>query len=276
MTNPLLELGVAGQAVWLDYLHRKIIEDGELHQLIAQDGVAGLTSNPSIFEQAIGSGDAYDAALADLIEHGDEEIMGLYEQLAIADIRGAADLFRPRENARDDFACGVRRHCLRRADEVGRVIGGLNGATDCKMGLDRHCLIGNDRGRPIFVGEAKPSARAIHRENGKIIDNDDVVIVSLLDLLTRSTRDVLDILDTLATRGAVFRSLGGDWAETTTAHGRGGFRIFSPALWPLPSRLRAPVNPRQRLSIHACRQRCRQRSQVGRHRAQQPLRPDRK
>ncbi len=99
MTNPLLELGVAGQAVWLDYLHRRIIEDGELHQLIARDGVAGLTSNPSIFEQAIGGGDAYDAALADLIEHGDGEIMGLYEHLAIADIRGAADLFRPRYDA---------------------------------------------------------------------------------------------------------------------------------------------------------------------------------
>jgi transaldolase/glucose-6-phosphate isomerase len=95
MSNPLRELGAAGQAVWLDYLHRKILEDGELKRLIAEDGVRGLTSNPSIFEQAIGGGDAYDAALKDVIAHGDDEIMALYEHLAIADIQGAADTFRP-------------------------------------------------------------------------------------------------------------------------------------------------------------------------------------
>ena len=95
MTNPLRELGDAGQAVWLDYLHRKILEDGELKRLIADDGVKGLTSNPAIFEQAIGGGDAYDAALAALLQHGDAEIMTLYEHLAIADIKGAADAFRP-------------------------------------------------------------------------------------------------------------------------------------------------------------------------------------
>ncbi|HEV7157772.1 MAG TPA: bifunctional transaldolase/phosoglucose isomerase [Caulobacteraceae bacterium] len=95
MTNPVRGLGAAGQSVWLDYLHRKIIEDGELKRLIAEDGVAGLTSNPTIFEQAIGGGDAYDAALADILEHGDHEIMALYEKLAIADIQGAAAQFRP-------------------------------------------------------------------------------------------------------------------------------------------------------------------------------------
>ncbi len=63
MTNHLRELGDAGQAVWLDYLHRKILEDGELVRLIEDDGVKGLTSNPSIFEKAIGDGDAYDAAI---------------------------------------------------------------------------------------------------------------------------------------------------------------------------------------------------------------------
>ena len=52
MTNPLLALGEAGQAVWLDYLHRKILEDGELGRLISEDGLKGLTSNPSIFEES--------------------------------------------------------------------------------------------------------------------------------------------------------------------------------------------------------------------------------
>ena len=94
-SNPLLALGEAGQAVWLDYLHRRILGDGELKRLIAEDGLKGLTSNPAIFEQAIGGGDAYDASLAALLKHGDEDIMGLYEHLVIADIQGAADLLRP-------------------------------------------------------------------------------------------------------------------------------------------------------------------------------------
>ncbi len=50
MTNPLRALGDAGQAVWLDYLHPKIFEDGALKRLITEDGVTGLTSNPAIFE----------------------------------------------------------------------------------------------------------------------------------------------------------------------------------------------------------------------------------
>jgi transaldolase/glucose-6-phosphate isomerase len=95
MTNPLRALGDAGQAVWLDYLHPKIFDDGELKQLIADDGVKGLTSNPAIFEKAIGEGDVYDARLSALLREGDREIIDLYEHLAIADIRRAADAFRP-------------------------------------------------------------------------------------------------------------------------------------------------------------------------------------
>ena len=93
--NPLLALADAGQAVWLDYLHRKILEDGELKRLIAEDGLKGMTSNPSIFEKAIGEGDDYDAALRALIERRDAEVGDLYEALAIADIQAAADIFRP-------------------------------------------------------------------------------------------------------------------------------------------------------------------------------------
>ena len=96
MTNTLRALGDAGQAVWLDYLHPRILDDGELKRMIAEDGVTGLTSNPAIFEKAIGEGDVYDVRLQALLRAGDREIVDLYEHLAIADIRRAADAFRPR------------------------------------------------------------------------------------------------------------------------------------------------------------------------------------
>jgi transaldolase/glucose-6-phosphate isomerase len=105
MTNPLRDLETAGQAVWLDYLHRKILEDGELQRRIDQDGLKGLTSNPSIFEKAIGEGDAYDDRIRALRRQGDSP-EALYERLAIADIQAAADIFRPtyeRLDARDGY-----------------------------------------------------------------------------------------------------------------------------------------------------------------------------
>ena len=96
MTNPLRRLEAAGQAIWLDYLHRRILEDGELKGLIETDGLKGLTSNPSIFEKAIGEGDAYDERLTRLLkDHGDAAPTELYERLAIADLQDAADQFRP-------------------------------------------------------------------------------------------------------------------------------------------------------------------------------------
>lgn len=95
MTNPLLQLGQAGQSIWLDYLHRKLIEDGDLRRLIEDDGLKGMTSNPSIFEKAIGEGTDYDDRLEAALRVGDLAPMALYERLAIADIQAAADLFRP-------------------------------------------------------------------------------------------------------------------------------------------------------------------------------------
>jgi transaldolase len=93
MTNPLRDLEGAGQAAWLDYVHRKILEDGELQRLIDEDAVKGLTSNPSIFEKAIGEGDAYDDRIRALAKPG-EPVEALYERIAITDIQGAADIFR--------------------------------------------------------------------------------------------------------------------------------------------------------------------------------------
>jgi transaldolase/glucose-6-phosphate isomerase len=93
MTNPLRDLDAAGQAAWLDYVHRKILEDGELQRLIDDDAVKGLTSNPSIFEKAIGEGDAYDDKIRALAKPG-EPVEALYERIAIEDIQAAADIFR--------------------------------------------------------------------------------------------------------------------------------------------------------------------------------------
>jgi transaldolase len=95
MSNTLRDLAAAGQAVWLDFLHRRILEDGELSRLIETDGVTGLTSNPAIFQKAIGESDAYDDALAALVAEADGEVVDLYERLAVADIQAAADRLRP-------------------------------------------------------------------------------------------------------------------------------------------------------------------------------------
>jgi len=105
--NPLKALTAAGQAVWLDYLHQDILQTGELKRLIADDGLTGLTSNPSIFEKAIGDGEAYDARIAKLAAAGRTETKDLYEAIAIEDIQGACDQFRPtwdRLKGRDGYA----------------------------------------------------------------------------------------------------------------------------------------------------------------------------
>ncbi len=91
--NRLQELVRCGQAIWLDYIRRDLLQNGELAALIAEDGVSGLTSNPAIFEQAIGQSDLYDGAMREILA-GEPDIDGvrLYERLAIDDIRMAADL----------------------------------------------------------------------------------------------------------------------------------------------------------------------------------------
>ena len=72
--NPVKELQNHGQAVWLDFLARGFIAKGDLKQLVESDGVRGVTSNPSIFEKAIGSSDEYDSALAQLLKNGDRSV----------------------------------------------------------------------------------------------------------------------------------------------------------------------------------------------------------
>ena len=93
--NPVKELENHGQAVWLDFLARGFVVNGDLKKLIDTDGVKGVTSNPSIFEKAIGSSDEYDGAIRDALKKADHPVAELFEQLAIEDIRHAADVLRP-------------------------------------------------------------------------------------------------------------------------------------------------------------------------------------
>jgi transaldolase len=104
MQSPLLRLRGLGQSIWLDYIRRDLFQ-GELRRLIEQDGLAGMTSNPTIFQKAIGETDLYD----DRIRGGDRPSPApdaLFERLAVADVREAADQFRPlyeRSGGRDGF-----------------------------------------------------------------------------------------------------------------------------------------------------------------------------
>lgn len=92
--NPLLELQQYGQSVWLDFLRRGMIESGELQQLIDEDGLYGMTSNPSIFEKAIAGSSDYDEAIEALALEG-KSIEEIYQTLTVDDIQHACDLFRP-------------------------------------------------------------------------------------------------------------------------------------------------------------------------------------
>ena len=93
--NPVKALENHGQAVWLDFLARGFVAKGDLKRLIDTDGVKGVTSNPSIFEKAIGSSDEYDGAIGQALKKGDRPVADLFEHLAVEDIRHAADVLRP-------------------------------------------------------------------------------------------------------------------------------------------------------------------------------------
>ncbi len=99
MGNQLRELTAAGQSIWLDNIRRNMFASGELQRLIDL-GLRGMTSNPTIFEKAIGGGDDYDAQLRSLARSG-KDANALFEALAIDDIRNALDLFRPLYDATD-------------------------------------------------------------------------------------------------------------------------------------------------------------------------------
>jgi len=91
--NPLHQLHELGQSVWLDYIRRDILRNGELQRMIGEHDLRGVTSNPSIFEQAIGKSDEYDSALEALAADGADADRA-FETVAVEDIQAACDLFR--------------------------------------------------------------------------------------------------------------------------------------------------------------------------------------
>jgi transaldolase/glucose-6-phosphate isomerase len=93
--NPLRELLNYGQSMWLDYIRRDLFTTGKLQQLITEDGLRGMTSNPAIFEKAIADSSLYDDFLKSLASRSDLDTTARYEQIAIRDIQDAADALRP-------------------------------------------------------------------------------------------------------------------------------------------------------------------------------------
>lgn len=103
--NPLSELQNQGQSIWLDFITREILVNGHLNKLIRDDGLQGVTSNPTIFQKAIGGSRDYDASIESLIRLG-KKTPEIFEAIAVQDIQQACDLFRPvyeRTQGQDGF-----------------------------------------------------------------------------------------------------------------------------------------------------------------------------
>ncbi len=93
--NPLQELATFGQSPWLDFIQRSFVENGSLAKLVREDGLKGVTSNPAIFEKAMGHGTDYDDQFKAIVQAGNTDVSEIYETMAIDDIRAAADVLRP-------------------------------------------------------------------------------------------------------------------------------------------------------------------------------------
>src|ERR1700693_5474762 len=94
--NSLNQLQGCGQSIWLDYIRRDLITSGEFQRLVEEDGVHGVTSNPTIFDKAITAGTTYDDGLRLLVAADpDRDDLTLFENLEIQDLQLAADIVRP-------------------------------------------------------------------------------------------------------------------------------------------------------------------------------------
>src|SRR6201987_5347816 len=93
--NPVKQLQTFGQSIWLDYIRRDLLTGGELKRLIEEDGLLGMTSNPSIFEKAIAGSTLYQDFSAPPPSRTELDTKGRYELLAIRDIQDAADFLHP-------------------------------------------------------------------------------------------------------------------------------------------------------------------------------------
>ena len=93
--NPVKQLLTQGQSPWLDFVRRSFILDGSLQKLVEEDGLGGVTSNPSIFEKAMGHGTDYDDEFKQLAAGGDHDAAAIYETMAVADIQHVAAILHP-------------------------------------------------------------------------------------------------------------------------------------------------------------------------------------
>lgn len=137
--NPLLELRQLGQSLWVDDIRRNWLADGTVRAWIEQDGLAGMTSNPAIFEKSIAGGEEYRDAVARLAAQGLAPL-AIYEALAIEDVRAAADLFRD--------------------------VHGSTGGVDGYVSLEVSPLLADDT--PGTLAEARRLWRALDRPNAMI------------------------------------------------------------------------------------------------------------
>lgn len=94
VTNRLKQLTKQGQSIWLDFIQRSFVRSGDLRRLVEEDGVRGVTSNPSIFEKAIGGSDDYKEQMAELLTDRTLDANAIYERLAVQDIQEACDVLK--------------------------------------------------------------------------------------------------------------------------------------------------------------------------------------
>src|SRR4051812_32036336 len=92
--SPLHQVSELRQSVWIDSLSREMMDSGELERLIEEDAVVGVTTNPSIFQKALASGDAYDDEMREVMD-GEEDDKEVFFKLAVTDVQRACDILRP-------------------------------------------------------------------------------------------------------------------------------------------------------------------------------------
>lgn len=120
-SNPLQTLHSLGQSIWLDYIRRDLIDSGRLADLIDEDALRGMTSNPSIFEKAVNGSDLYDEQIEELVREG-SSAQAIYEAVTRTDVRSAADMFRDVYDATDGtdgfVSLEVNPHLAHNTDET--------------------------------------------------------------------------------------------------------------------------------------------------------------
>ena len=103
--NPLIDIRRFDQSLWLDFISRQVLQNGELKKRIDEDALRGVTSNPSIFEKAIGGSADYDDTIKEQARQG-KSAEEIYVGLAVADVQAACDLFRPLYDSHDNSSDG--------------------------------------------------------------------------------------------------------------------------------------------------------------------------